>query len=132
MTLLSDAAANASLDFSYGASKAAGAPASHELALFVGDPSLGGTELDASGGYARVTVTNNGTNWPAAANRAKTSAAQAFPTSTGAWSGVATHWALISGADTWDTGELDVEIDVTAAGVTPSVAVTVFYADAGL
>src|SRR5690349_21683106 len=107
------AAQNKSLDNDYGATKGANAPASHALALFAGDPNLDGTELTATGGYARATVANNGTNWPAAADGVKVAAAQAFPTSTGPWSDVATHWALFDGTTCWDTGVLDEEIDVT-------------------
>jgi hypothetical protein len=124
------AAQNKSLDNDYGATKGANAPASHVLALFAGDPNLTGVELTSAGGYARVTVTNNGTNWPAASDGLKVAAAQSFPASTAAWSDVATHWALFDAADgttCWDTGTLDEEIDVSAAGVTASVTPKVFY-----
>lgn len=124
------AAQNKSLDNDYGSTKGANAPSSHQLALFAGDPNLSGTELTSTGGYARKTVTNNGTNWPAASDGIKVCAAQSFAVSTAAWSGVATHWALFDNADgttCWDTGTLDEEIDVTAAGVTATVAPKVFY-----
>lgn len=123
------AAQNKSLDNDYGATHGPNAPASHSLALFAGDPNLTGTELTSAGGYARVTVTNNGTNWPAAANGVKVCAVQTFPVSTAAWSDVATHWALFDGTTCWDTGTLDEEIDVSAAGVTATAAPKIFYQD---
>lgn len=129
MALVSVAAQNASLSFSYGATKAASAPATFELALFAGDPATTGTELAATGGYARVTVTNNGTNFPAPADGQLTGAFQAFPVSTAAWSGVASHWALIDAAtdDIWDADALEEEIVVDAAGATPSVRPVIYY-----
>lgn len=130
MSILSTAAQNASLDNDYGATKGANSPAAHQLALFNGDPLLGGTELTATGGYARVVVTNNGTNWPGAADGATTSASIAFATSTAAWSDTATHWVLYDNADgttAWDAGVLDTEIDVDAAGAVVQTAVTIYY-----
>jgi hypothetical protein len=134
MALLDEAAQNASLDNDYGASRGPNAPAAHQVALFDGDPLLGGLELTSAGGYARVTVTNNGTNWPAAASGAKTSAAVTFPTSSGAWSSTATHWVLYDDADgttAWDSAPLDDEIDINEAGDTASTTLTVYY-DGGL
>lgn len=129
MALVSIAAQNASLSFSYGASKAAGAPATFELALFAGDPSTTGTELAATGGYARVSVTNNGTNFPAPSDGQLTGALQTFPTSSAAWSAVATHWALIDAAtdEVWDADALEQEIEVNASGVTPTARPIVYY-----
>ena len=130
MTLLSTAAQNASLDNDYGATKGPNAPAAHQLALFNGDPLLGGTELTATGGYARVTVTNNGTTWPAASSGEKTSAAITFPTSTAAWSDTATHWVLYDDADgttAWDCGVLNEELAVVAASTVAQTTLTIFY-----
>lgn len=127
MTLLSVAAQNASLDFSYGASKAASAPGSHTLHLFVGDPAAGGTELASGGGWSPPTLPNNGSTWLAASGGLKSSAPIALPTSTGAWSGEATHWLLRSGGTDWDSGALGEEIDIQQAGVTKTVTLTVYY-----
>lgn len=129
MTLLSTVEQNRSLDLFYGANKGAIASAAHELALYAGDPRTTGTELTSTGGYAAVTVTNNGTNWPAASGGAKTSAVQTFPTSTAAWSDIATHFALrdsVTG-DIADCGPLDAEVAVDAAGIVVTRQVTVFY-----
>jgi hypothetical protein len=136
MALVSIAEQNLSLDLYYGANKGSIAASAHELALFVGDPSLGtSTELTSAGGYARVTVANDGTNWPAAAAGAKTSAAVTFADSTDAWSGVPTHWQLFN-VDTGEMGDSGVipessPVIVTEAGVGPVLALTVYYAQQG-
>jgi hypothetical protein len=130
--LLSAAAQSASLNNDYGANKGVSAPVSHEVALFNGDPVLGGTELAATGGYARVTITNNGTTWPDASAGATTSATVTFPTSTAAWSDTATHFVLYDHADSvtqWDSGLLKDEISVDAAGEAPRAELTIYYED---
>ena len=49
-------------------------------------------------GYARVAVTNNSTNWPAASNGAKSNAnAITFPQATGSW-GTVTHFGIFDAA----------------------------------
>lgn len=84
------------LNFLYGAvGSPMTAPASYQIALFSTAPtdSTGGTELSGNA-YARVTVTNNTTNWGAAGSSgaARTNAtAITFPAATGAWS-QATSW----------------------------------------
>lgn len=63
------------------------APATVYVALFSVAPTDagGGTELSGNG-YARVAVTNNATNWPAASGGAKSNGtAIAFPQATAAW-----------------------------------------------
>jgi hypothetical protein len=127
---LDTAAQDASLDNDYGATKGANAPSSHELALFTDDPRLGGVELDATGGYVRVVVTNDGTNWPAASGGMKVGAFQTFPDSTAAWSDTAKWWVLFDHADgttRWDAGPLDDEIDVNAAGAGPVTRPSIYY-----
>lgn len=130
MTLLSTAAQNASLDNDYGATAGSNAPAAHQVALFSGDPLLGGTELDSTGGYARVVITNDGTTWPGASGGSTTSAAVSFGTSSAAWSDTATHFVLYDDADgttAWDAGLLDEEIAVDAASTVVETTLTVFY-----
>lgn len=133
--LLDPAAQSASLDNDYGATKGANAAAAHEVALFNGDPTQGGTELDSTvGGYARVVLTNNGTNWPAASSGAKTSAAVPFAASTAAWSDTATWFVLFDHADSvtrWDAGLLDSEVSVDAVGDVASPTLTIFYSNEG-
>ena len=91
------------------------------------DTSTGSTAGECTGGsYARVSVTNNATNWPAASSGAKANgAAITFPQATGSW-GTATDTAgdilgygdltvskAISSGDTasFAIGELDVTLD---------------------
>lgn len=69
------------------------------VALFNVSPtdSTFGTEVSGSG-YARVAVTNNTTNFPAAASGQKSNGTLiAFPTATGAWT-TANAWALLNHA----------------------------------
>lgn len=137
MPIRDTAAMNASLNNDYGATKGPNAPASHELALFDGDPMIdaldgGGVEVAALDcpGYARVTLANDA-GWLAAADGMKKRAALAqFPATTGEWLTPVTHWALIaSGGVVWDCGPLTEPLEVTGAGDGPEVAVTVFYDD---
>lgn len=63
------------------------APATVYVALFTVAPTDagGGTEV-SGGGYARVAVTNNLTNWPAASGGAKSNGTDiTFPEATGNW-----------------------------------------------
>lgn len=63
------------------------APATLYLALFTAAPtdSGGGTEV-TGGSYARASVTNNATNWPAAASGAKSNGVEfSFVTATANW-----------------------------------------------
>ena len=134
MALLDVAAQNASLDNDYGANKGPNSPAALELALFNGDPANGGVEMDAAGGYAAVSMSNDGTNFPTAADGQKICATQNFAPSTDQWTAaglpdVATYWALrdpASGA-LWDTGQLAAEISVEASGTNVSVQPIIFY-----
>ena len=76
------------LDHAFGgASMPYSPPATLYLALYTGAPTDAGAGTECSGGsYARVSVTNNSTNWPAAAAGAKANGvAFEFPTATGDW-----------------------------------------------
>ena len=74
------------LDHVFGAA-AYTAPATLYFALFTAAPTDTGGGTEVSGGsYARVGVTNNATNFPAASGGAKSNgAAITFPTATAAW-----------------------------------------------
>lgn len=63
------------------------APATVYIGLFTASPGEAGPGTEVTGGsYARVAVTNNTTNWPAAAGGAKSNGTDiVFPTATGAW-----------------------------------------------
>lgn len=125
MALGSTTAKNKALDAMYGASASAACPATYYLALFSSDPASGGTEI-SGGGYARVAVTNNGTNFPAASGGVKsTGAAISFPTSSAAWSATATHFAFMSAnvaGDMYDTGSLTSSVTVSGANTAISFA----------
>lgn len=93
---LSDADANNVLDTRFGA-VASTAPATYYVGLSTTVPTNTGTNVTepAGNGYARVAVTNNTTNWPAAASRAKSNGTQiTFPTATGTGWGTVTHFVI--------------------------------------
>lgn len=84
--------ANAELDALYGS----GTPATIYTGLFTASPSAdgtGGTEVSTVGtAYARQALTNNATNFPAAAAGVKSNGvAIDFPAATGAGYGTVTH-----------------------------------------
>ena len=86
MAGLSDFAENEMLDHLFGAATYT-PPATLYFALFTAAPSDagGGTEV-STGSYARVAVTNNATNFPAASGGAKSNGtAITFPTASGSW-----------------------------------------------
>jgi hypothetical protein len=135
---------NNSLDNDYGDSRGAKAPTSHEVALFVGDPQLGGTEMadttevdDGAGGtttvangYARVTIANTSTVWADADGGLKQTVDEvAFADATAEWPDEATHGALIDPVtgDVGDAWPLSAPISVTEAGPVPPVRPQVFY-----
>lgn len=101
------------------------APNPFEVALFTGDPDLGGVEL-AGNGYARGSVDTG--DWNPATDGVKTSDPCPFPAPTGAWD--TAHWVglydPVVGA--WaDVVPLAEPLDVTGAGDGPSVAISIFY-----
>lgn len=82
----SDFLENEVLDHVFGAA-AYSAPATLYAALFTAAPSDAGGGTECSGGsYARVSITNNATNFPAAVGGAKSNGtAITFPEATGSW-----------------------------------------------
>ena len=80
---------NVILDAMLGDNAGANMPATVYVALFTSTPDDGGggTEVSTSGtGYARVAVTNNSTNWPAATGGIKSNGTTiTFPTATDSW-----------------------------------------------
>jgi hypothetical protein len=135
MPIRDTAAMNASLDNDYGATHGPNAPASHDLALFDGDPMViddetglpVGVELTGvdSPGYARVTIA--AADWEPAADGAKALTAPVqMPDATDAWT-EATHWGLFDGSTLWDCGPLTEALEVTEAGTGPLVSPVVFY-----
>lgn len=86
-------------------------PATVYIALYTVAPtdSGGGTEV-TGGSYARVSVTNNATNWPAAASQTKQNGtAFTFPQATASWGTVVAFSILdaASGGNTLYWGDLN-------------------------
>lgn len=75
------------------------APATTYVALYTAAPTDAGGGTEVSGGsYARVAVTNNDTNWPAASGGAKANGtAITFPTATANW-GTVVAFAILDAA----------------------------------
>jgi hypothetical protein len=93
--------ANHLLDLILGAT-AFTAPTTVYLALFTQSPTAAGvvTHEATGSGYARATVTNNTTNWPAASSGVKQNGtAITFPTATGDWA----SQANLTDAAIWDS-----------------------------
>lgn len=118
--------ANAILDALYGS----GAPATIYFGLFTSAPAsdgTGGTEV-TGGSYARVAVTNNATNFPAAAARQKSNGtAIVFAAATAGW-GTVTHamaFDSLTGGARYDFAPLDVARTILS-GDTFSIAPTQF------
>jgi hypothetical protein len=77
-------------------------PSTLYLALYTAAPTSSGGGTEASGGsYARVSITNNSTNWPAATGGGPGTKANGtaftFPTATAAW-GTIVAWGLFDAA----------------------------------
>lgn len=101
-------------------------PASVFIALYTSAPSDSGGGTEVSGGaYARAAVTNNTTNWPAAASGVKANGTEiVFAQATAPWGNV-THFAVfdaLSGGNMLFWGALTASRSV-ATGDTPSFAV---------
>ena len=74
-------------------------PATVYVALYTAAPTDAGGGTEVSGGsYARVAVTNNATNWPAASGGAKSNGTEiTFPTATADW-GEVVAFAILDAA----------------------------------
>jgi len=120
---LASPAKGKSLDNDYGSSAGGKAPASHQVAIFNGDPTAGGTELTGTSGVSRLSVTNDGTNWPDSVSDVKSNGVKLDHTaSTGAWASSGDYVALIDPvtSEIWDYKGPIPPISVTGAGQTVS------------
>lgn len=113
------------LDAILGSNRGASIPSTVYVALFTTAPDDTGAGTEVSGGgYARVAVTNNTTNWPAASGGSKSNGADIqFPAVTSSW-GTITHWAIYDAATVGNMllyGSLSL-------GITPAVTDTPFFA----
>lgn len=103
-------------------------PATLYISLHTGDPGETGSSEATGSGYARKDVTNNATNFPAAASGAKSNGtAITFATATGDWSSGSnmTHfgiWDAVSSGNFLGGGSLAVAKPVLN-GDTPSFGV---------
>lgn len=98
------------------------APATVYISLHTADPGeTGASEVAASNGYAREPVTNNATNWPAAAAGSKANGtAVTMDTPTGAGWGTVTHfgiWDALSAGNFLFGGALAVSNTINAGNV---------------
>ena len=117
---LSTTAKNTVLTSLVGSSKAAGAPGTLYLALYDGNPTTTGAELGTSGGYARLAVTSNDTNFGEATAGEKANLTTfTFPTSTAAYSAPATYVVIFDASSEGNAywyGALSATVTVDAAG----------------
>lgn len=103
------------------------APATLYVSAHSADPGeTGANELASTGSYARVAVTNNLTNWPAASNGSKSNgAAITFPTPTGGWVAI-THfgvWDAATSGNFLGGGALDTPTAAISSGDTVQFAI---------
>lgn len=123
------AAQNAALDALL-SRDVSGIPTTWEVALYDAHPAFGGAELTSDGGYARAALDADLTDFPAASDGLKSSVSVAFPESTGAYSDTAPYAVLIDGSDStsrWFVVLLTEEVNVTEAGITPSVVLSNYW-----
>jgi hypothetical protein len=125
MAGFSDFLENELLDHVFG-NAAYSAPATIYVGLFTAAPTDAGGGTECTGGsYARIGVTNNATNFPAASAGLKSNGtAITFVTATGSW-GLVTHFALFDAVTAgnqlgWGALTASKTID---SGDTPSFAI---------
>jgi hypothetical protein len=122
------------LDADYGASRSTAFPATVYLGLFNGDPSVSGSELDTStGGYARLAIPNDSSNWGVASGGVKTNLLTLYMSaSTGAFNVPADYFGFFDasvGGNLLDTGQLlDISNNPTTITVSQAGVVLQFAA----
>ena len=125
---------NDALDANYGASRSTAFPATVYLALFNGDPTVSGSELSPStGGYTRLSIPNDATNWGAASSGVKSNLLTLYmPASTGAFNASANYFGFYDasvGGNLLDTGQLlDISNNPTTITVSQAGVVIKFAA----
>lgn len=147
------AAQCASLANDYGATHGPNSPASFTVGLLIPDPvNFGaliempttttlidedtGAESTVANGYARATVANDGSTFPApdpTTGELTSVPIEGFPAATAEYPDTATHWALYDATtgDMWDYAEFpqSERITIAEAGVTPRPVLSIFYND---
>lgn len=99
-----------------------GVPTVFEVALFNAHPLFGGTELTATGGYARALINLDLTDFPAAVDGRKNSLPVSFGVPTGPWSDTAPYALMIDHADSttrWYLVLLSQAVDVDGTETDP-------------
>lgn len=122
---------NLILDAILGDDRGANIPATVYVGLFTSEPDDGGggDEVPSSGtGYARVSVTNNSTNWPTATDGQKSNGTEVqFPIAVSSWGDI-THFGVFDDAE---DGNLLVYGEVSNP-TTPDVGNAPFFGVASL
>lgn len=128
------AAQQAALDNIYGSTAGSHSPATWQLALFTGDPTVDEFAVEADSttcpGYARVSFAQSAWSATDSGGVKRLATPLAFPAATAEWTVTLTHWALLDGATMWNVEPLAVPLDVTAASSGPTIAPAIFFADA--
>lgn len=121
---------NQILGFCFGPGRHPDAPDSLQIALFYGNPKDSGTELDADGGYTRVTLAQD-SDWTTPADGAIDSVVKQLASTTDAYSSTADYFALIDPVTgwMWHSARFAEPIDVTGVGNGPYVQAQVAWAD---
>lgn len=132
MPIRDQAAQERSLDNDYGPTRGPNSPDSFEVAFFVGDPLVDGTEVPTHvdgipTGYARAVHDND--DWELAAGGVKPTLPITFADALTEWPETVTHAALFDpvAGEWWDTVELEEPLDVTGPGTIPPFVLPVFY-----
>lgn len=130
MPILDTVPMNVLLAATFGPDRAAIAPDTWDVALWVGDPA-DETSVEQDGpGYARVSVDSDDFPAYASLTDGSTSVLVTFGASTGEWTAETTHWVLIDPAGNLGPyGELTEPLEVTGAGTFDPVLVTLFIDD---
>lgn len=99
-------------------------PTTATYRLFTGDPTLGGVELAATGGYAPATFSPS--DWTTSG--VSSTATISFGTSTAAYADTATYWALVdtSGAIVY-YDDLTPEVDIPDFGYDVTISPSLFF-----
>lgn len=136
MAIRDQAAMERSLDNDYGATAGPHAPASFQVALFDGDPSVEGVELrtlnddNEPTNYSRVTIFQEDFG-PAEEGVKALLEPVTFPAPAAEWD-TATHWGLYDPVEGlwWDCAPFQDPLEVTAASNKgPVVSLAIFYDD---
>jgi hypothetical protein len=115
-------------------------PGTTYFALYLSDPGPANTGTEVSGGgYARIPIVSNTTNWTAPADngllrRIQNALALAFGANPSAGWGVVSHWGLLTaptGGNLLIYGELDAPRTINALDLAPGIPIGLLAVDMG-